>query len=76
MLELLGGAPLEGDIVSRWVYLDDDGTSRHESSKMLQLADRCAFVIRGHLAKHPKNEPSYQVLKPWVLAHPKSDFQV
>ena len=29
---------------------------------LLQLADACAFVIRGFLAKHPKNKPLYLAL--------------
>jgi Protein of unknown function (DUF3800) len=42
-------------------------------SKPLQLADVCAFFIRGHLAGHPKNAQFYDVLKRWMIVLPKTD---
>ena len=42
-------------------------------SRHLQLADICAFVIRGHLAKHPHNPPLYSKLRPMMAVYPKTD---
>ena len=42
-------------------------------SKPLQLADLCAFVIRGHLSRHPKNAPLYRRLKSKMLILPKEE---
>ena len=42
-------------------------------SRHLQLADICAFVIRGHLDKHPQNPPLYSKLRPMMAVYPKSD---
>ena len=44
-------------------------------SKPLQLADLCAFVIRGHLAKHPKNAPIYRRIRSKMLWLPSGDLQ-
>lgn len=37
----------------------------------LQIADTCAFALRGHLCDHPLNPRFYEPLKPWMLVHPK-----
>lgn len=42
-------------------------------SRHLQLADICAFVIRGHLDGHPHNPPLYRKLRPMMAVYPKSD---
>lgn len=42
-------------------------------SRPLQMADLCAFVIRGHLAKHPHNGPLYNLIKPMMLVLPKGE---
>ncbi len=42
-------------------------------SRHLQLADICAFVIRGHLDKHPCNPPLYRKLRPMMAVYPKTD---
>ena len=42
-------------------------------SKPLQLADLCAFVIRGHLAGHPKNPPLYRRIKSKMLMVPEAE---
>jgi len=44
-------------------------TSKAESPP-LQLADVCAFIIRGHLARHPHNKAFYDRLKPMMLILP------
>ncbi|MDE0150567.1 MAG: DUF3800 domain-containing protein [Rhodospirillaceae bacterium] len=46
-----------------------------KQSPLLQLADICAFVIRGHLINHPHNPPLYDKLSPMMVAHPKTDYQ-
>jgi uncharacterized protein DUF3800 len=43
--------------------------SKGESSP-LQLADLCAFLIRGHLARHPHNGPLYDRIKLMMLLQP------
>jgi hypothetical protein len=48
--------------------------AKKRESKALQIADICAFVLRGHLSGHPKNKPLYAALRPWMLAHPKGDI--
>jgi hypothetical protein len=42
-------------------------------SKPLQLADLCAFVIRGHLARHPHNGPLYERIKLMMLTVPNEE---
>jgi hypothetical protein len=42
-------------------------------SRHLQLADACAFFMRGHLARTKHVDPFYTSLKPQMIAHPKSD---
>lgn len=42
-------------------------------SSPLQVADICAFLIRGHLAKHPQNAPLYEIIKPMMLILPKGE---
>ena len=42
-------------------------------SRHLQLADICAFVIRGHLDGHPQNTPLYSKLLPMMAVYPKND---
>jgi hypothetical protein len=45
-----------------------------EESKPLQLADLCAFLIRGHLGgDHPLNRPLYQRIKTMMLRLPKGE---
>jgi len=44
-----------------------------DESRPLQLADLCAFVIRGHLAKHPKNGPLYDLIRQMMLVFPKGE---
>ena len=44
-------------------------------SRHLQLADICAFVIRGHLDEHPRNPPLYSKLRPMMAVYPKTDEQ-
>jgi hypothetical protein len=39
-------------------------------SKPLQLADLCAFVIRGHLASHPQSGPLFAQIKPMMMLWP------
>jgi hypothetical protein len=33
----------------------------------LQVADICAFIIRGHLTKHKHSEPLYRAIRPMIL---------
>jgi hypothetical protein len=51
--------------------------SLHFASKAesgpLQLADICAFIIRGHLARHPHNPPLYKRVKRKLLMLPGSE---
>ena len=42
-------------------------------SRHLQLADICAFIIRGHLDGHPSNPPLYRKLRPMMAVYPKTD---
>ena len=49
------------------------GQAGKMQSRHLQLADICAFVIRGHLAKHPHNPPLYSKLRPMMAVYPKTD---
>ncbi len=42
-------------------------------SKPLQLADLCAFVIRGHLARHPHNPSFYQRIRSMMLTIPDDE---
>lgn len=44
-------------------------------SPLLQLADICAFFIRGHLINRSYNKPLYSKLYPMMVAHPKADYQ-
>ena len=37
----------------------------------LQLADACAFFIRGHLSGHPDAYQFYKKLRPWMTYLPK-----
>jgi hypothetical protein len=43
-------------------------------SKPLQLADLCAFVIRGHLSGHPHNRSLYDLIKPMMMLLPKFEI--
>lgn len=47
--------------------------ARKTESKPLQLADLCAFAIRGHLARHPHNPPLYERIKPLMLLLPEGE---
>lgn len=42
-------------------------------SRPLQLADACAFFIRGYLSGHPKAEQFYAPLRDWMFVLPKRD---
>jgi hypothetical protein len=42
-------------------------------SESLQLADVCAFVIRGHLRRHPHIGPLYQKIKSMMLLIPEEE---
>ena len=44
-----------------------------KESPLLQLADICAFVIRGHLNERRHNRPLYDKLRPMMVVHPKAD---
>ena len=46
-----------------------------KESPLLQLADTCAFVIRGHLNDRRFNQPLYSKLHPVMVARPKSDAE-
>lgn len=46
-----------------------------KESPLLQLADTCAFVIRGHLNDRRYNQPLYSKLHPVMVTHPKSDAE-
>ena len=37
--------------------------AKKSESPPLQLADLCAFIIRGHLAGHPQNAPLYRRIR-------------
>jgi hypothetical protein len=50
--------------------------AKKQESRHLQLADACAFFIRGHLTNHPHNARFYDVLRPWMLAHPNESASV
>lgn len=39
----------------------------------LQIADMCAFFIRGHLRGHPEAEQFYNQIKPWLAVLPKGE---
>jgi len=43
-------------------------------SKPLQLADLCAFVIRGHLARHPRGEQLFDRVRLMILNMPEEDI--
>jgi len=45
-------------------------------SAPLQLADLCAFIIRGHLNKHKDNGPLYERIKPMLLLLPPDEVYV
>jgi hypothetical protein len=47
--------------------------AKKQESVALQLADMCAFVIRGYLSGHPMNKPFYEAIHPLMLVHPKDD---
>ena len=42
-------------------------------SRPLQIADTCAFFIRGHLRGREQAEPFYQQIKPWMSVLPKGE---
>jgi hypothetical protein len=44
-----------------------------DESRPLQLADTCAFFIRGHLEKHPRAEEFYKLIAPHLLVLPKGE---
>ncbi|MEP0313236.1 DUF3800 domain-containing protein [Hyphomonas sp.] len=41
--------------------------AKKAESRLLQLADICTFVIRGHLSGHPQNPRLYDVLEPCLI---------
>jgi hypothetical protein len=45
-------------------------------SKPLQLADICAFIIRGHLAKHPRNSQLYRRIRRALALIPMEDVYI
>jgi Protein of unknown function (DUF3800) len=45
-------------------------------SAPLQLADLCAFIIRGHLNRHKDNGPLYEKIKPMLLLLPPDEVYV
>jgi hypothetical protein len=45
-------------------------------SKALQLADVCAFLIRGHYAKHPHNWPLYRRIRRALALIPYKDVHI
>ena len=71
-----GKAPSQGD-AGEYLPLSHIRDTVHWAGKMqsrhLQLADICAFVIRGHLDKHPQNPPLYNKLRPMMAVYPKTD---
>jgi Protein of unknown function (DUF3800) len=40
----------------------------------LQLADLCAFLIRGHFSQHPQNRPLYERIQPMLLRQPPGEI--
>ena len=42
-------------------------------SRPLQIADMCAFFIRGHLRRHPEAEKFLENLKRWMIVLPKGE---
>lgn len=48
---------------------------KHES-RLLQLADVCAFVMMGHLTRHKLNQRFYDALKPVLLMEPKENARL
>ncbi|MCW8952683.1 MAG: DUF3800 domain-containing protein [Rhodospirillales bacterium] len=42
-------------------------------SHPLQIADMCAFFIRGHLRGHPQADQFYNSFKPWMVVLPKGE---
>lgn len=42
--------------------------------RLLQLADVCAFIIRGHLRRSPDNPPFYDALWPALAVLPKREI--
>jgi hypothetical protein len=47
--------------------------SKDESS-LLQLADVCAFFIRGYLSGHKHAYPFFRKLRKWMMVLPKPDL--
>jgi hypothetical protein len=47
--------------------------AKKSESPPLQLADVCAFIIRGHLAKHPHNPPLYNRIRRALALIPVDD---
>jgi hypothetical protein len=45
-----------------------------DESGPLQLADLCAFIIRGHLTKHRHNPPLYDRIRSMLLRLPKNEI--
>ncbi len=44
--------------------------AKKEDCQHLQLADICAFLIRGHFRDHPHNPPLFEILRPALLVPP------
>jgi hypothetical protein len=50
--------------------------AKKSESRPLQLADICAFIIRGHLAKHPRNAPLYRRIRRALAVIPMKDVYI
>jgi hypothetical protein len=50
--------------------------AKKPESKPLQLADTCAFIVKGHLTRNKFNPRLYEILSPWLLGVPTEAARV
>jgi hypothetical protein len=62
-----GGPIIPNDLLPLRKIRNSVHFASKQESYPLQLADICAFTIRGHLSGHPHNPPLYKKIKPMIM---------